>query len=99
MLNAIIIGLACLLVLAFIIRIGVGMWKIIYWAAPVVVPLLIIAYCLMVTGNLNLNMEVIYDTEHIGSVENQSRRSGNSNQRNYDKILSEIETGHQSIQD
>ena len=45
--------------------------------APIVVPLLVIAYCLMATGNLNLNIEMEgHNASYIGSVENQSGRSG-----------------------
>ena len=60
---------------AFALQVVIGTWKFIYKMAPIVVPLLIIAFLLIATGNLNLNIEMEgHNASHIGSVENQSGR-------------------------
>ncbi len=76
--ESIILVIIALFCLAFVLQVTIGIGKFIWKMAPYVVPLLVIAYVLAVTGNLNLDTETSTydDARHIESVENQSGRGG-----------------------
>jgi hypothetical protein len=76
MVEVILISILALLCFAFAIQVVIGIWKYIYWAAPIAVPLLVLTYLLMATNNLDLTIDTKgQDARYIESVENQSGRS------------------------
>ena len=79
--EAIIWAMLALFSLAFVLRLIIGTWKLIYKLAPLVVPL-VLMLLFMLANDIPIHEK--YRTEgdnadHIESVEDPSRRSGQRN--------------------
>ena len=71
---------AMVITVAFIINFLVEIWKFIYRIAPLVFPLMLIAFLLYISGNLNFPAKDMegQNANNIESVKDQSGRSGHS---------------------